>query len=129
MIHKVFLTMLRNGSINIEEVDHLIFDECHHAQKEHPYNLIMKEFYFYGIDFNLPEEERYKNRPYILGLTASPIKTKIKQASRLEFRFEMMDQMKDLCSNLNSKIVSTDPNNIDSELVKKLNTKVYMLQY
>lgn len=56
----------------------------------------MKEFYFYGLDFELPENERLKDRPYILGLTASPIKTKLKQGSKVEFRFEMIDQIKDL---------------------------------
>ena len=122
MIHKVCLTLMRSGSINIEEINFLVFDECHHTQKEHPYNLIMREFYFYGLDFNQEENERYKRRPYILGLTASPIKNKIKQADRLEFRFEMMDQMKELCSNMNSKIVSIDMSKVDDGLVRKLKT-------
>lgn len=78
----------------------------------------MREFYFYGLDFTKDVDERYKDRPYILGLTASPIKNKIKQADRLEFKFEMMDQMKDLCSNLNSKMVSVDMSLVDQNLIK-----------
>jgi superfamily II DNA or RNA helicase len=121
MIHKVCLSLLRNGSMKIEQINFLIFDECHHCQKDHPYNLIMKEFYFYGLDFKVPEEFRYEKRPYILGLTASPIKNKIKQSDTS--KFEMVEQMSDLCSNMNSKIVSVDLNLIDDSLVKKLNTE------
>jgi uncharacterized protein (UPF0335 family) len=124
MVHKVCLTLLRNGSMKIEEIDYMVFDECHHAQKEHPYNLIMREFYFYGLDFKLEsKEEVYKNRPYILGLTASPIKSKIKETSTLEFKFEMLDQLKELCSNLNSKLVSTEIDHVDECLKRKLDTE------
>ena len=39
----------------------IVYDECHHARKFHPYNCIMREFYF---------NSEYK--PKILGLTACP---------------------------------------------------------
>ena len=29
----------------LKEILLLIFDECHHTKKSHPYNLIMQEFY------------------------------------------------------------------------------------
>ena len=120
MIHKVWLDLLRSGIMKINEISTIIFDECHHAQKDHPYNLIMKEFYFYGINFDLEESLRYKDRPFILGLTASPIKTKLKQSSKLEFKYEMVDQLNELCSNLNSKIVSADLEHLDDSLIKRL---------
>lgn len=45
----------------------LIFDECHHARKSHPYNFIMTEFY-HNKTMAKPE------RPIIFGMTASPAK-------------------------------------------------------
>ena len=122
MIHKVCLTLLRGGNMDISEIDHLIFDECHHAQKEHPYNLIMREFYFYNINFRADEKEWYADRPYILGLTASPIKTKIKDSSMYELGFEMKEQLKELCTNLNSKIVTIDFDKLEESLKRNLNT-------
>lgn len=119
MVHKVALTLLRNGQINIQNIDCIVFDECHHARTEHPYNLIMREFYFYGIDYSdeVDEIARYKDRPYILGLTASPIKTKIKQSSIASVKFEMVDEIKELCSNLNCKIVTTNLENVDKNIL------------
>lgn len=38
----------------------MIFDECHHARKNHPYNGIMREYF------------QVKDRPKIFGMTASP---------------------------------------------------------
>ena len=32
--------------VQMQQINLLIFDECHHAKKNHPYNCIMKEFYF-----------------------------------------------------------------------------------
>ena len=39
----------------------IVYDECHHAMKDHPYNCVMREFYF-NSDY----------RPKVLGLTACP---------------------------------------------------------
>lgn len=41
----------------------MIFDECHHARKNHPYNGILREY------FHNPSHLR----PKIFGMTASPI--------------------------------------------------------
>jgi endoribonuclease Dicer len=41
-----------------------VFDECHHARKNHPYNGIMREY------FQLDPPSR---RPKVFGMTASPI--------------------------------------------------------
>jgi endoribonuclease Dicer len=43
-------------------VNLLIFDECHHAKKNHPFNVIMAEFYRPLTD----------DKPKIFGMTASP---------------------------------------------------------
>ncbi|CAG8442886.1 9275_t:CDS:2 [Ambispora leptoticha] len=77
MTAQIFLNILRHGFISINRVNLLIFDECHHAAKKHPYNLIMREFFD-----RCPE----KDRPKIFGMTASPVKTRsgINAASNLE---------------------------------------------
>ncbi|KAG9287939.1 hypothetical protein G9A89_017534 [Geosiphon pyriformis] len=84
MTAQIFLNILRHGFISLSQVNLLVFDECHHTSKRHPYNLIMREFYD-----RCPE----KNRPKIFGMTASPINTrkKLQSASHLE-------------NNLNSKV-------------------------
>ncbi|KAJ2766850.1 Dicer-like protein 1, partial [Coemansia nantahalensis] len=64
MTHQVLLNSLRAGFVRISDIDLLVFDECHHARGNHPYTLIMREFY----DM-CPELDR----PHIFGMTASPL--------------------------------------------------------
>ncbi|KAJ1970372.1 Dicer-like protein 1 [Dimargaris xerosporica] len=61
---QVLLDALRHGLVALARFHLAVFDECHHARKDHPYNQIMREFYF-----SLPRAER----PKVLGLTASPL--------------------------------------------------------
>ncbi|KAJ1952843.1 Dicer-like protein 1, partial [Dispira parvispora] len=61
---QVFLDMLRHGLITIDMFYLMVFDECHHTRKSHPYNSLMREFYF-----PCPKA----HRPKIFGLTASPL--------------------------------------------------------
>ncbi|ATY67483.1 RNase3 domain [Cordyceps militaris] len=62
---QMLLDCLSHGFINMKQINLLIFDEVHHAKKEHPYAAIMKRYY--------PRNDDAK--PRILGLTASPIDT------------------------------------------------------
>ena len=66
---KKLYDILMHGFIKIEEFDLIVFDECHHADQSHYYNLIMQDHFFYNF--------RDEKRPKILGLTASPIKQKV----------------------------------------------------
>ncbi|KAJ7903482.1 hypothetical protein B0H14DRAFT_2665029 [Mycena olivaceomarginata] len=75
---QVLLDALRHGYINLGiDIGLLIFDEAHHAVADHPYNAIMKDFYFScpprvdPTDFRSHKGENV--RPMVLGLTASPI--------------------------------------------------------
>lgn len=77
IMDEILLGILRKGFIRIEEIDLMIFDECHHASLLHKYNLLIKEFYLEKFIINLSHEKKQKI-PKILGLTASPVKTKIK---------------------------------------------------
>ncbi|KAI8994875.1 P-loop containing nucleoside triphosphate hydrolase protein [Pilobolus umbonatus] len=67
MTAQIFLDLLRHGFLRLDEVHLLIFDECHHTTKFHPYNLIMQEFYEQCLECE---------RPKIFGMTASPMHSK-----------------------------------------------------
>lgn len=69
---QVLLDALRHGYIRLgRDIGLLIFDEAHHAAEKHPYNMIMREFYEpCELRTNLTTTDI---RPYVLGLTASPI--------------------------------------------------------
>ncbi|KAG5651502.1 hypothetical protein H0H81_008396 [Sphagnurus paluster] len=64
MTAQIFLNLLTHSVWSIDKVSLMIFDECHHARKNHPYNGIMRE-YFQVSDVT--------SRPRIFGMTASPI--------------------------------------------------------
>ena len=71
---QVLLDALRHGYINLgADISLLIFDECHHTGKNHPYNAIMKEFYQILPERGSPIASKDCVRPMVLGLTASPI--------------------------------------------------------
>ncbi|KAL0955017.1 hypothetical protein HGRIS_003938 [Hohenbuehelia grisea] len=74
---QVLLDALRHAYLDMgRDIGLLVLDEAHHAVDNHPYRLIMKEFYF-----RIPTQPQTSDsstsscasRPAILGLTASPI--------------------------------------------------------
>ncbi|CEG78493.1 Putative Dicer-2 protein [Rhizopus microsporus] len=67
MTAQIFLDALYHGFLSIDRAHLIVFDECHHATKRHPFNLIMREFYD-----RCPAEKR----PKIFGMTASPVHSK-----------------------------------------------------
>jgi ERCC4-related helicase len=67
---KKFYDLLMHGFTKMEEIDLIVFDECHHTDQDHLYNLIMRDFFFHKF---IPDDPMCF-RPKILGLTASPIK-------------------------------------------------------
>ena len=68
MIHQIFLDLLNRAFIKPRQLNLIVFDECHHATKNHPYVQIMK------VIKDAPVEER----PRILGLSASLLGKKVK---------------------------------------------------
>ncbi|KAJ3109063.1 hypothetical protein HDU97_009181 [Phlyctochytrium planicorne] len=71
---QIFLSVLRHGFLNLSsDVSLLVFDEAHHALGNHPYNLIMSEFYHKCLG----------PRPKVFGMTASPVcqRTSTKEVS------------------------------------------------
>lgn len=63
MTPQVFLDALRHSFINMDNVELLIVDECHHTQKHHAYAKIMQEYY----------HTQSEKRPKVFGMTASPV--------------------------------------------------------
>ncbi|KAF8638830.1 hypothetical protein AX17_001888 [Amanita inopinata Kibby_2008] len=64
MTAQIFLNVLTHSLWSIDRVCLMIFDECHHTRKNHPYNGILREC------FQVKPPSR---RPKIFGMTASPI--------------------------------------------------------
>lgn len=71
MVPDVFLTMLRRRVIQIQSLDVIVFDECHNSVGWDNYTQIMWEFYFFGLKFDSKNNLEIRERPEILGLTAS----------------------------------------------------------
>lgn len=71
---QVLLDALRHGYISLgTDISLVVFDEVHHAGKNHPYNAIMKEFYYHLPARGSADAKPDLVRPMIMGLTASPI--------------------------------------------------------
>jgi len=76
-IPDVFYKLLSIGFIKIYQFSLLFIDDCHLCEGNHPYNIIMQEFYYYYF-----YREKYLNiknsfkLPNILGFTSSPFSDK-----------------------------------------------------
>ncbi|XP_024027815.1 endoribonuclease Dicer homolog 2 isoform X2 [Morus notabilis] len=70
MTPEILLNSLRHAFFKFSVIKGLVFDECHHARGNHPYALIMKEFYYRHL------QSGESNLPRILGMTASLTKSK-----------------------------------------------------
>ncbi|MCJ1283293.1 Dicer-like protein 1 [Xylographa opegraphella] len=66
---EVLYNCLLHSFIGIDQISLLIFDEAHHAKKNHTYARIIKDFYIAEPDLN--------KRPKIFGMTASPVDAKV----------------------------------------------------
>ncbi|KAI0373696.1 P-loop containing nucleoside triphosphate hydrolase protein [Pilatotrama ljubarskyi] len=71
---QVLLDALHHAYVDLgNDVGLLVFDEAHHATGKHPYNMIMKNFYFSLPPRTNSADSTARVRPVVLGLTASPI--------------------------------------------------------
>ncbi|KAL6812917.1 hypothetical protein GGI42DRAFT_364309 [Trichoderma sp. SZMC 28013] len=61
---QILLDLLICGFISMSQINLLVFDEAHHAKRNHPYARIIKDHYM-----RLQQDAR----PRILGMTASPV--------------------------------------------------------
>lgn len=60
---QLFIELITHSLWSIDKVSLMVFDECHHARKNHPYNGVMREY------AQIKDKSR---RPKIFGMTASP---------------------------------------------------------
>lgn len=82
---QILLDLLNCGFISMRQINLLVFDEAHHAKKNHPYARIIKEHYLRERD----------SRPRILGMTASPVDALTKDIKYAAAELENM-----LCSKI-----------------------------
>jgi endoribonuclease Dicer len=76
---EVLRQCLHHSFITMEQINLLIFDEAHHAKKDHSYARIIKDFY--------AQQGPDELRPKIFGMTASPVDARVdvrKAAAELE---------------------------------------------
>lgn len=77
---EVLRQCLHHSFISMDRINLLIFDEAHHAKKDHPYARIIKDFY-------VPQFKQGGLVPKIFGMTASPVDARVdvkKAAEELE---------------------------------------------
>jgi endoribonuclease Dicer len=76
---EVLRQCLHHSFISMDRINLLIFDEAHHAKKDHAYARIIKDFY--------AQQEKHIVLPKIFGMTASPVDARVdvkKAAAELE---------------------------------------------
>ncbi|KAJ3166531.1 hypothetical protein HDU88_003400 [Geranomyces variabilis] len=109
---QIFHNILSHGFVNLErDISLLIVDECHHAIKLHPYNVLMKDFFH-----TIADPER---RPKVFGMTASPIH------QRVTTRDESFGRLKELQQNMGCVVVTVaDRSSLQSFIPKAAETIV-----
>lgn len=88
---EVLYQCLLHSFISMQQINLLIFDEAHHAKKDHPYARIIKDFYV-GTSDSL--------RPKIFGMTASPVDAKVDVIKAAESLEALLDSRIATTSNL-----------------------------
>ena len=73
ILPNVFYKLLSIGFVKIYNFGLIIFEDCHLCDSNHPYNIIMQEFYFYYYIFH---KNTIKFLPKIIGFTNSIFKDK-----------------------------------------------------
>ncbi|EPY51313.1 hypothetical protein SPOG_02488 [Schizosaccharomyces cryophilus OY26] len=80
----LFYLCLARGFLSMFDFDILVFDECHHAIKNHAYARIMIDFYHVAKPLATP----IKQLPSIFGMTASPYAGKATNPLKRIFEWE-----------------------------------------
>ena len=75
ILPNILYKLLSIGFVQLSNFGLIIFDECHLCDANHPYNIIMQEFYFFYLKFP-SNKVNSLTLPKIIGLTQSPFKEK-----------------------------------------------------
>ena len=83
MTAQIFVNILSAGFVPLEKINLVIFDECHHATKDHPYCQVMRLFDIFAQSDEVPR---------VLGLTAALIQGKCR-AFEVEKRITQLEKV------------------------------------
>lgn len=103
---------LEEGSVKISDISLLVMDECHHTMLDHPYNIIMSNFYL-----KMKLENQVAKLPQVLGLTASP------GAGKAQSIEGAKQHILKLCANLDAKFVTVQEHIEELEMYTATPTK------
>ncbi|EDO47177.1 predicted protein, partial [Nematostella vectensis] len=92
----ILVNALKDGSLQLSSVSLLVFDECHHTQKDHPYNKIMENYMTLRL-----QPAHSMPTPQIVGLTASLGVGKAKNT------LEAQHHILEVCANMDAQHVVT----------------------
>ncbi|CAH1265440.1 IFIH1 [Branchiostoma lanceolatum] len=67
---QIVVNSLKEGTLDLTNLDQLILDECHHTTLDHPYNQIMRYYLMKKDELKLANPQQ-KRLPQVIGLTAS----------------------------------------------------------
>lgn len=99
---QILVDALKSRRVKITDFSLLIFDECHHTNKEHPYNEIMLTYL--GIKFPPCYSVGQSGKvslPQIIGLTASLGVGKARNKN------DAQGHVLQLCANLDCSVIAT----------------------
>lgn len=102
MTAQILVDALKSRRVAINDFSLLIFDECHHTDKGHPYNDIMLNYLEIKFPFRGGRNKAVKERlPQIIGLTASLGVGKARNKN------EAQEHILQLCANLDCSVIVT----------------------
>ncbi|KAL6504014.1 hypothetical protein OROGR_025937 [Orobanche gracilis] len=113
MTPQILLSSLRHRFLRLDQINVLIFDECHNARGKHPYACIMTEFYHREL------LSKKLQLPRVFGMTASPIKAKASGSEADYWR-----RISELENLMHSKVFTCDSDHVLSQYVPFSTTKL-----
>ena len=101
ILPNILYKLLSIGFVKLSDFGLIIFDECQLCDSNHPYNIIMQEFYFY-YHISPSSIVNTKTLPNIIGLTNSPFKEKVNIKNDKK---KVVEILKNISENLDCQIV------------------------
>jgi hypothetical protein len=101
ILPNILYKLLSIGFVKLSDFGLIIFDECQLCDSNHPYNIIMQEFYFY-YHISPSSTVNTKTLPNIIGLTNSPFKEKVNIKNDKK---KVVEILKNISENLDCQIV------------------------